>query len=256
MGQLDGKVAIVTGAARGTGAATARRFVAEGARVLLGDVLDDQAKQLAAELGDAAEAVRLDITSEADWAAAVAHVSDRWGAPTVLVNNAAILVVKAIEDTTLQDFEDVVRVNQVGTFLGIRSVVAPMREAGGGSIVNIASIDGLGGGNGRSAYCSSKWGERGLTNTAALELGRFGIRVNAVCPSGGSVEMVEPWTPADFDATPVYQAMAIKRPPELDELAQAVAWLASDASVYVTGSDLVIDGGFTAGKIIPGYPGS
>jgi 3alpha(or 20beta)-hydroxysteroid dehydrogenase len=149
-----------------------------------------------------------------------------------------------------------VRVNQVGTFLGIRSVVAPMREAGGGSIVNIASIDGLGGGNGRSAYCSSKWGVRGLTKTAALELGRFGIRVNAVCPSGGSVEMVEPWTPADFDATPVYQAMAIKRPPELDELAQAVAWLASDASVYVTGSDLVIDGGFTAGKIIPGYPGS
>ena len=97
---------------------------------------------------------------------------------------------------------------------------------------------------------------RGLTKTAALELGRFGIRVNAVCPSGGSFEMVEPSTPADFDATPVYQAMAIKRAPELDELAQAVTWLASDASVYVTGSDLVIDGGFTAGRIIPGYPGS
>ena len=138
MGQLDGKVAIVTGAARGTGAATARRFVAEGARVLIGDVLDDLAKQVAAELGDAAEAVRLDITSEADWAAAVAHVTDRWGPPTVLVNNPAILVVKAIEDTTLQDFEDVVRVNQVGTFLGVRSVVAPIRGAGGGSIVNIA----------------------------------------------------------------------------------------------------------------------
>jgi 3alpha(or 20beta)-hydroxysteroid dehydrogenase len=256
VGQLDGKVAIVTGAARGTGEATARRFVAEGARVLLGDVLDDQVKQVAADLGDAAEAMRLDITSEADWAAAVAQVTARWGTPTVLVNNAAILVVKAIEDTTLQDFEDVVRVNQIGAFLGIRSLIAPMRAAGGGSIVNIASIDGLGGGNGRSAYCSSKWGLRGLTKTAAIELGRYAIRVNAVCPSGGSVEMVEPWSPPDFDPAPVYAAMAIKRAPELDELAQAVTWLASDASVYVTGSDLVIDGGYTAGRIIPGYPGS
>jgi 3alpha(or 20beta)-hydroxysteroid dehydrogenase len=256
MGVLDGKVAIVTGSARGTGEATARRFVAEGARVLLGDVLDDKVKQVAADLGDAAEAVRLDITSEDDWAAAVALATDRFGTPTVLVNNAAILVVKALEDTTLEDFEQVLRVNQTGTFLGIRTVVGPMKAAGGGSIVNIASIDGLGGGNGRSAYCSSKWGVRGLTKTAALELGRFGIRVNAVCPSGGSVEMVEPWSPPDFDPAPVYEAMAIKRPPELDELAQAITWLASDASVYVTGTDLVIDGGFTAGRIIAGYPGS
>ena len=256
MGQLDGKVAIVTGAARGTGAATARRFVAEGARVLLGDVLDDLGKQVADELGEAAEYLHLDITREDDWAAAVAHVTDAFGTPTVLVNNAAILVVRALEDTSLAEFEDVLRTNVAGAFLGIRTLIPVMRAAGGGSIVNIASIDGLGGGNGRSAYCSSKWGVRGLTKTAALELGRFGIRVNAVCPSGGSVEMVEPWTPADFDAAPVYAAMAIKRAPELDELAQAVTWLASDASVYVTGSDLVIDGGFTAGRIIQGYPGS
>jgi 3alpha(or 20beta)-hydroxysteroid dehydrogenase len=256
MGQLDGKVAIVTGAARGTGAATARRFVAEGAKVLLADVLDDLTKEGAAALGDAADSVRLDITREDDWAAAVDRCSDRFGTPTVLVNNAAILVVKAIEDTTLQDFEEVVRVNQTGTFLGIRSVIGPMKAAGGGSIINISSIDGLGGGNGRSAYCSSKWGVRGLTKTAALELGRFGIRVNAVCPGGGSVEMVEPWSPPGFDPTPVYESIALKRAPELDELAQAITWLASDASVYVTGSDLVIDGGFTAGKIIPGYPGS
>ena len=256
MGLLDGKVAIVTGAARGTGAATARRFVAEGARVLLADVLDDLAKQGAADLGDDADSVRLDITSEEDWAAAVAHATERFGPPTVLVNNAAVLVVKAIEDTTLDDFERVLRVNQTGTFLGIKALIPTMRAAGGGSIVNISSIDGLGGGNGRCAYTSSKWGVRGLTKTAALELGRFGIRVNAVCPSGGSFEMVEPWTPADFDATPVYQGMALKRPPELDELAGAIAWLASEQAAYVTGSDLVIDGGFTAGKIIPGYPGS
>jgi 3alpha(or 20beta)-hydroxysteroid dehydrogenase len=256
MGQLDGKVAIITGSARGTGEATARRFVAEGARVLLGDVLDDLGKQVAQDLGDAAEYVHLDITREDDWAAAVAHVTDRYATPTVLVNNAAILVVRALEDTSLAEFEDVLRTNVTGAFLGIRTLIGPMKAAGGGSIVNISSIDGLGGGNGRSAYCSSKWGVRGLTKTAALELGRFAIRVNAVCPSGGSVEMVEPWSPPDFDPTPVYEAIAMKRAPELDELAQAVTWLASDSSVYVTGSDLVIDGGFTAGKIIQGYPGS
>src|SRR5690242_1711993 len=122
MGQLDGKVAIVTGAARGTGAATARRFVAEGARVLLGDVLDD--------LGEAAEYLHLDITREDDWAAAVAHVTDAFGTPTVLVNNAAILVVRALEDTSLAEFEDVLRTNVAGAFLGIRTLIPVMRAAG------------------------------------------------------------------------------------------------------------------------------
>ncbi len=255
MGQLDGKVAIITGAARGTGAATARAFVAEGASVVVADILDDLGTAFAGELGVAAMYTHLDVTSEADWAAAVALTIDRFGPPDVLVNNAGVLVVKAVEDTTLDDFTKVVQVNQIGAFLGIKAVIGPMRAAGSGSIVNISSTDGLGGGNARTAYCSSKWGLRGLTKAAALELGQAGIRVNAVCPGGGSAEMVGPWIPEGFDPSPMFAQTALKRPCELDELAAVIVFLASDASSFCSGADFAVDGGYTAGHVIPGFPG-
>ena len=256
MGQLDGKIAIVTGAARGTGAATAKAFVAEGARVVIGDVLDALGAEVAAALGDAADFIHLDVTSEADWAAAVDFTINRFGRPTVLVNNAGVLVIKSIEDTTLADFERVLRVNQIGAFLGIKAVIAPLRAEGHGSIINVASTDGLGGGNGRAAYCSSKWGLRRLTKAVAYDLGRSQIRVNAVCPGGGSAEMVAPWIPEGFDSQRAFDDSALKRSCDLDELAATIVFLASDASSFCTGSDLVVDGGYTAGHVISGFPGS
>ena len=179
MGRLDGKVAIVTGAARGTGEATARLFVREGARVALADVIDDNGESAAKALGDAAVYLHLDVGSESDWQRAVESTVGHFGSLDVLVNNAGVLHMAAITDTELSDFERVIRVNQVGTFLGVKSVVAAMKRAGGGSIVNISSIDGLQGKNGLVAYSSSKWAVRGITKVAALELGKFGIRVNA-----------------------------------------------------------------------------
>ena len=195
MGRLDGKVAIITGAARGTGALTARLFAKEGARVVLADVLDEPGAAVARAIGANAHFIHLDVTTEPHWERAVEETALRFGRLDVLVNNAAVLHMSAIADTTPEAFLRVVQVNQLGTFLGIKSVIEPMKAAGGGSIVNVASVDGLRGQNGIVAYASSKWAVRGITRVAALELGRFGIRVNTVCPEAGSAEMVQPYMP-------------------------------------------------------------
>ena len=180
-GRLAGKVAIVTGAARGQGAAEARLFVREGAKVVLGDVLDDEGRAVAAELGKDAAYLHLDIRSEDDWQAAV-DAAAGFGALSVLVNNAGITHFASIVDTTLADYQRVVEVNQVGTFLGMKAVIEPMKAAGGGSIVNVSSIDGLQAKNGIIAYAATKWAIRGMTKVAVLELGRHGIRVNSLHP--------------------------------------------------------------------------
>ncbi len=263
-GRLDGKVALVTGAARGTGEATARRFAAEGARVVVGDVLDELGEKTAKEIGDAACFVHLDVTSESDWERAVETAVERFGKLDVLVNNAGILKMMAIEDTSLDDFQRVVAVNQVGPFLGMRAVVAPMKAAGGGSIVNISSIDGHMGMNGTVAYASSKFAVRGMTRVGALELGRFGIRVNAVCPEGGGIDMVKPFIPEGFDpevadslghrrlASQKGRSSADRR----DDIAKMVTFLASDDSASCTGADFYVDSGNSAGRLIKGMPGS
>jgi 3alpha(or 20beta)-hydroxysteroid dehydrogenase len=264
MKRLDGKVAIVTGAARGTGEAIARLFVAEGARVLLADVRDADGARIASELGPAASYRHLDVTSEADWERAVADAEKSHGALHVLVNNAAVLHMAALADTTLEDFERVVRVNQTGTFLGIRAAKPALERAGGGSIVNISSVDGLGGKNGIVAYASSKWGVRGITKVAALELGKFGIRVNAVCPEAGSAEMIAPYIPAGIDVEkvlahshPVLPKTKSRRQSErILDVARMVLFLASDESGSCTGGDFPVEGGNTAGKIVRGAPGA
>lgn len=264
MGRLDGQVALITGAARGTGEATARLFAGEGAQVALADVLDEEGLAVARDIGESALYTRLDVTREEDWGRALEATAQRFGGPHVLVNNAAVLHMAALIDTTLDDFERVVRVNQTGTFLGMRAVAPVMREAGGGSIVNVSSVDGLKGMNGIVAYAASKWAVRGMTRVAALELGKFGIRVNAVCPEAGSPHMIAPYLPDGVDPE---RAMAHTQPylapqkgrsiaDRLGDVARLILFLASDESASCTGADFTIDGGNSAGRVEKMIPGA
>lgn len=253
MGRLDGKVAIISGAARGQGEAEARLFAAEGAKVVLGDVLDDLGEAVAADIGDAARYVHLDVSNPDDWARAV-ETATSLGRYQVLVNNAAILRPAAIEDTSLDDYMSVINVNQVGCFLGMKHALAPMRANGGGAIVNISSIDGIGSKNGLVSYSASKFAVRGMTKTAAIEWGRYGIRVNSIHPGGVNTPMGNPINDPTLEKLP-YQFQAIQRIGYPPEIASAALFLASDEASYVTGTELVVDGGWLAGRLEPGLPG-
>lgn len=246
-GRLHGKVALVTGAARGQGEAVVRAFVAEGARVLAGDIADDGGKALAEELGDAVRFRHLDVGSEEDWAAAVAEAVDAFGHLDVLVNNAGVLHFSALTDTTLADFERVIRVNQTGTFLGMRAVVPAMRAAGGGSIVNTSSIEGVSAAPTLVAYTASKFAIRGMTKVAALELGEFGIRVNSVHPGMIDTLMVQDAAGGiEMDLEWIGRKLALRRVGKPAEIAALVLFLAGDESSYCTGAEFVADGGATA----------
>ena len=227
MGRIEGKVAIVTGAARGQGEAEARLFAAEGAKVILADVLDEQGKAVAADIGAAARYVHLDVAQESDWDGAIKAALDLGGHLDILVNNAAILRPAAIEDTTLDDYMAVINVNQVGTFLGMRAAIGPMKRAGGGSIVNISSIDGLQSKNGLVSYSASKWAIRGMTKTAALEFGRFNVRVNSIHPGGVNTIMGNPINDPILEKAP-YEFQAIPRIGYPNEIAAAALFLASN----------------------------
>jgi 3alpha(or 20beta)-hydroxysteroid dehydrogenase len=258
-GRLEGKTAIVTGAGRGSGAEIAKRFAAEGATVIVADVLDDLGAATADSLGSGARFVHCDVTSESDWSNLVGSVDSL----NILVNNAAVLVLRSIANTTVADYRRIFEVNELGTFLGIRAAIEPMRAAGGGSIVNISSIDGVFATPGTAAYAGSKFAVRGLTKTAALELGPLHIRVNAVCPAAGNMEMVTNALPPDFDFQAVIDAgggdrehFPIGRRGQMRDVADAALFLASDESGFVTGTDLVVDGGISAGMIIPGAFGT
>jgi 3alpha(or 20beta)-hydroxysteroid dehydrogenase len=252
-GRLEGKVAIITGGSRGQGEAEARLFVREGAKVVIADVLDEQGQALADELGDGVVYQHTDVSSEADWATTIG-VAQELGPLNVLVNNAAILVFNSIEDTTLDEYMRVINVNQVGTFLGIRSAIAPMRAAGGGSIINISSIDGIGSKNSLVSYSSSKGAVRSMTKTAALELGQFGIRVNSVHPGGVFTPMVGDVPKDVFDMG--HQQLALARAADPAEIGTMVLFLASDEASYCTGGEFVVDGGWLAGDINPFLPGA
>jgi 3alpha(or 20beta)-hydroxysteroid dehydrogenase len=247
MGDLAGRRVLISGAARGQGAAEAAMFVARGARVLLGDVLDEQGAALAARLGPTACYARLDVTCEADWAAAVALAEADFGGLDVLVNNAGVVRAAPLVDTSVADFRAVTDVNQLGCFLGMRAAVPAMRAGGGGSIVNISSVAGLKGVPGVIAYVASKFAIRGMTKAAALELGRYGIRVNSVHPGTIDTDMVRGPEFDHLDKDAVFAGLPVPRIGQPDEVAEVVAFLASDASSYCTGSEFVVDGGDLAG---------
>ena len=247
MSRLAGKVALITGAARGQGAAEARRFVAEGAKVVIADVLEAEGRALAAELGDAVRFQPLDVTQPEQWQAAVEVTQAQFGKLDVLVNNAAILRMAPLEHCSLEDYRRVIEVNRVGCWLGMKSVLAAMRQAGGGSIVNVSSTAGMEGVAYGTAYSSSKFAVRGMTKAAALELGASGIRVNSVHPGGIDTVMSRPPEMADFDPAQVYKGLPIPRIGQPEEVANLVLFLASDESSYCTGSEFIIDGGMLAG---------
>ncbi|MCA9504162.1 MAG: glucose 1-dehydrogenase [Myxococcota bacterium] len=265
MGRLAGKVAIVTGAAQGTGEVVARLFAEEGARVVLGDVKQDAGRRVAEEIGEAARFVPLDVTRPEDWARCVEETTQAFGGVDVLVNNAAILLLAPLTQISREDFLRIVEVNQLGPFLGIQAVFESMKARGGGSIVNISSTDGIKGMNGVAAYASSKWGVRGLTKSAAIELGRHRIRVNAVCPEAGNPNMSSPFMPGnpDLSAVPHQMMQAILKAPEgraptsrIRDVANMVLFLASDESLSCTAGDFVVDAGLTAGAWQKGAPGA
>ncbi|MEU3746833.1 MULTISPECIES: SDR family NAD(P)-dependent oxidoreductase [Streptomyces] len=249
MGKLDGRVVLVTGAARGQGEQEARLFAAEGARVVLADVLDDAGEALAKELGEErAVYVHLDVTREQDWTAAVALAKERFGKIDGLVNNAGILRFNELLSTPLEEFQAIVSVNQTGCFLGIRTVAPEIAAAGGGTIVNTASYTGLTGMAGVGAYAASKHAVLGLTKVAALELAARNIRVNAVCPGAIDTPMSNPEGVDPASTAGLYRKLVplgrIGRP---DEVAALALFLTGEDSAYITGQPFVIDGGWLAG---------
>jgi NAD(P)-dependent dehydrogenase (short-subunit alcohol dehydrogenase family) len=247
MGRLDGKVALISGGSKGQGAAEAKLFAQEGAKVVLADILDDEGKKIEAEInetGGEAMYLHLDVTSEADWAAAVRAAVDSYGKLDILVNNAGILLRKGVEETSAEEWDRIQDVNSKGVFLGVKAAIPAMREAGGGSIVNISSIAGLRGST-STAYGASKGLVRLLTKSTAVQYGPEGIRCNSVHPGIIETDMTEEM----LDSAGREQWLArtpLRIIAKAHDVALGVLYLASDESRYVTGSELIIDGGITA----------
>lgn len=245
MGKLDGRVAIVTGGARGQGAAHARRLVSEGAKVMITDILEAEGSALAEELGASAKFMVHDVTSEEQWKNVVAETEAAFGPVNILVNNAGIVMVHEIENIDEAEYRKVIDINQVGVLLGMKSVIPSMKKTENGSIVNISSINGLRGGIGTVAYDASKFAVRGMTKTAANELAKYGIRVNSVHPGPIDTPMIAGEDTKDqVDA--LIQGVPLKRVGQPDEVSKLIVFLASDDSSYCSGSEFVIDGGVTA----------
>lgn len=243
MTRLAGKVAIITGAAQGMGAAHAKLFIEQGAKVVLTDLNEELGTKLAAELGENALFVKQNVASEEAWAEVVAKAEEAFGPVNVLVNNAGISMAKNMLDMSLDDYMKIVNINQVSVFLGMKAVAGSMQKAGGGSIVNISSINGLVGG--AVGYTDTKFAVRGMTKAAALNLAPMGIRVNSVHPGVIATPMI-----MQDDAKAAIEQFAktipLKRVSQPEEVSQVVLFLASDESSYSTGSEFVVDGGITA----------
>ena len=242
MNRLSNKIILISGGARGQGAAEAHLCVAEGARVVIGDVLEAEGRALTAELGAAAVFVPQDVTRESDWDAAV-EAAQRMGGLHGLVNNAGIYQPRRLMETDGALFEQHMRVNQLGSFLGMKAVVPLMAQSGGGSIVNISSVAGLRGSPGAIAYSATKWALRGMTKAAAVDLAPQNIRVNSVHPGPIDTDMLKVRTPEQNAAR--LQHVPMRRMGTAEEVARLVLFLLSDESAYITGAEVAIDGGAT-----------
>ena len=255
--RLTGKVALISGAARGIGAAIARRFIAEGACTIIGDVLEAEGSELARDLGTNAAFTRLDVTQRGDWDAAVALAEARFGKLDCLVNNAGIIVFKALDDLTEDEMRRIMDVNAMGTMIGTQAVLAALGRAGGGSIVNMSSADGLAGANALTAYCASKFAVRGFTRACAMELGPRGIRVNSIHPGGIVSAMTNPASRPREELDRGFRIYPAQRAGDPEDIAAAAAFLASDDAAYCHGTELSVDGGLNAGHyytMLPGAP--
>ncbi|QCR34282.1 glucose 1-dehydrogenase [Lysinibacillus sp. SGAir0095] len=243
MGRLKDKVAIITGAAQGMGAAHAKLFVDEGAKVVITDLNEEKGQALVAELGENARFIKQNVASEEDWLIVVAKTEEAFGPINILVNNAGITMAKSLMETTLEDYRRIVEINQVSVFLGMKAVVPSMQKGGGGSIINISSMNGLVAG--AVGYTDTKFAVRGLTKAAAMECANFGIRVNSVHPGVIATPMVvQEDTKAAVEEFAKHIPMGRVAQPE--EVSKMVLFLASDESSYSTGSEFIIDGGMTA----------
>jgi 3alpha(or 20beta)-hydroxysteroid dehydrogenase len=248
-GQLDGKVALITGAARGQGAAEARLFAAEGAKVVLTDVLDEDGALVAKELGgDVAVFLHQDVTEPDAWTTAVATAVATFGRLDVLVNNAGVFRYTPLATTPVEEFDAVIRINQRSVFLGMQAVIGAMTAAGGGSIVNISSIAGLRGSSGTMAYSASKWAVRGMTKVAAMELAPLKIRVNSIHPGIIDTPMLNDllFTGEAAARQAIGARIPIGEVATAEQVARMALFLASDDSDHSTGSEFVVDGGLTA----------
>jgi 3alpha(or 20beta)-hydroxysteroid dehydrogenase len=244
-GRLDGVCVLISGASRGQGAAESRAVVREGGFVVMGDILEEDGRALAEELGDHARFTPLDVRSAEAWAAAVALAQESFGPVRALVNNAGILDRGRIDQIDQQDFEKTIDINVTGTFLGIQSVWRGMSQHGGGSIVNISSVGGMLGAGAACAYITSKWAVRGMAKAAASDLARYNIRVNSVHPGPIATQMImdETFDEAAFINHNKYR-MPLRRLGQPEEVADVVVFLLSNESSYVTGAEIAVDGGW------------
>ncbi len=253
---LDGQVAIVTGAARGIGAAVVASLADAGAKVIATDVLEDDLAKTAADIGEQVSARQLDVSDEEGWQKLVDDTLEESGRIDILVNNAGILSFSTLDETPPEQFRRLFEINVTGSFLGLRAVVPTMKAAKSGAIVNMSSSSAILPHNATGAYAASKFAIRGMTRVAALELGPFGIRVNSVHPGGVNTPMTNPQNLSAEELAARYRFVPQQRGCEPEEIASAVLFLASDQSSYCNGSELVVDGGMTAGMYIPGIPGA
>ncbi len=256
MKRLENKVALVTGGARGIGEGIVRRFVAEGARVMITDLLDEPGEALAAELGEGVAFLHQDVTSRAGWDATVAATEEKFGRLDILVNNAGVLFFSGFENYSDQQIDTLIDVNLKGVILGCQAVIPAIERAGGGAIVNMSSADGIAGANAVSVYCATKFAVRGLTKALALELGPRKIRVNSIHPGGIYTPLANPMNVSKDVYDKNYWIYPAQYAGEPSDIAAAAAYLASDDARYCMGTELSVDGGMNAGHYYMGLPGS
>ena len=256
MDRLVGKVALVTGGARGIGEGIVRRFVAEGARVMITDVLVAEGQALADELGAAAAFAKHDVVSRAEWDAVLAATEAKFGRLDILVNNAGVIVFKRLDDLTESDMRRIIDINLMGTMIGTQAAIPALERAGGGSIINMSSADGIAGANSLTAYCASKFAVRGFTKAAALELGPRKIRVNSIHPGGIVTPLSNPTNVPRDQYDKGFRIYAAQRAGDPHDIGAAAAYLASDDAAYCMGTELSVDGGLNAGHYYMSMPGA